>query len=277
VGYLRAVSRPVVLLTGAAGLVGTWLRRSAPADVELVSLVHRVAIDDSSQISADLRDEESVVAAFHRVQPSIVIHAAMALDEASIIEATSNVVRQAAQHGSDVMYVSTDAVFSGDGHPIDEYKTPDPTYDYGQWKASAERLVLATATSSCVVRLPLVVSLAPLDRVTERIRHGYLVGQPTQWFDDEIRQSAMAADLACGLWRIAALAPDRRSGPWHLPGPERLSRYEIALRTSRALSLPRSSVASVPSPSDTDRPRHLCMTANRAKREIDWDPMPVFG
>ena len=239
---------PVVLLTGASGLVGTWLRRTVPVDVELVSLTHRADVPDSACVTADLRDAAAVGVVFERVRPSVVIHAAMAIDQASIVAATEHVVEGAAHVGADVIYTSTDAVFSGDGRAVDERAQPDPIWDYGQWKVHAESIVLGASTRSSVVRLPLVISLDPEDRGTERIRSGAGDGRPTRWFHDEMRQPAMARDIAEGLWRIASLGPDQRAGVWQLPGPESLSRYEIALRVADALQLDRSRVIAEPTP-----------------------------
>jgi dTDP-4-dehydrorhamnose reductase len=252
--------------------VGTWLRRTVPDDVDLVSSTHRTPVPDSAGVTADLRDASSVAAVVADARPSIVIHAAMALDEASIVGATTNVVQAASRVGSDVVYVSTDAVFAGDGRSVDEQAPPDPVWNYGWWKANAERVVLDDSARSAVVRLPLVVSLDPEDRAVERIREGVRQGQPTEWFDDELRQPAMAADIADALWRIASLPPEQRSGPWHLPGPERLSRYQIAHRVTDALALDRRSVLAVPTPPDVDRPRDIDLSSDRARAAIGWQP-----
>jgi dTDP-4-dehydrorhamnose reductase len=186
------------LVTGASGLLGTWLRKTVPVDAKLVPLVHRSSVPSSASVTADLRDARAVSAVFASVRPSLVIHAAMAADAASIVGATTNVTEGASLVGADVVYASTDAVFSGDGRPRDENAQPDPIWDYGRWKAQAEKVVLRGPTGSAVVRLPLVVSLEPEDRTVARIRRGALQRQPTVWFDDEIRQPAMASDIAQG-------------------------------------------------------------------------------
>jgi dTDP-4-dehydrorhamnose reductase len=263
-------------VAGASGLVGTWLRRTVPADAELVPLVHRTSVPNSSSVTADLRDARAVSAAFASVRPSLVIHAAMAADAASIVGATTNVAEGASLVGADVLYVSTDAVFSGDGRPRDESSEPDPIWDYGRWKAQAEKVILRGPAGCAVVRLPLVVSLDPEDRAVARIRRGVLRRQPTVWFHDEIRQPAMASDIAKGLWRIASLAPDQRSGTWQLPGSESLRRYEIARRITDALKLDPSSVVSVPGPRDGSRPHHIDMRADRARDVIRWEPAHIL-
>jgi dTDP-4-dehydrorhamnose reductase len=271
------VSKGVVLLTGASGLVGTWLRRTAPADVELVSLVHETPVPgQATAATADLRDAAAVAEVVSAVRPSLIVHAAMAMDAPSIVDATSNVRRAAALVGADVLYVSTDAVFSGDGRRRDERSRPDPIWDYGRWKAEAERLVLQGGSSSAIVRLPLVISLDPEDGAVARIREAMRNRLTTSWFHDELRQPAMGADIADGLWRIAMLGRDRRSGTWHLPGPERLSRYDIARRVADALHVDPSSVLSVPAPRDGARPLHLDLGDDRARSEIAWDPRPIL-
>jgi dTDP-4-dehydrorhamnose reductase len=122
---------------------------------------------------------------------------------------------------------------------------------------------------------PGVVSLDPEDRAVERIRQGSR-HEPTRWFHDETRQPAMASDIAAALWQIASLEPGPRAGVWQLPGPEHLSRYEIARRVVDTLRLDPGSVAPVPVPPDAGRPRHIDMVGGRARGGIGWDPAPVL-
>jgi dTDP-4-dehydrorhamnose reductase len=225
---------------------------------------------------ADLRDRELAIAALARVRPSIVIHAAMALDSTSIVDATRHVVEAATLVGADLVYISTDAVFSGDGRPVDEVARPDPIWPYGLWKALAEEVALSQAPRSAVVRLPLVVSLDPEDGTVRRIRSGADGRAPTRWFQDETRQPAMAADVARAIWKIALLPAARRAGVWHLPGPEQLTRYEISQRVVAALGLDPSSIVGASTPSDLLRPQHINMRAGRAEKEIGWSPERIL-
>ena len=115
--------------------------------------------------------------------------------------------------------------------------TPDPVWDYGRWKARAERIVVERSGRAAVVRLPLLVSVDPDDHVVREIRAGAARGETTRWFTDETRQPALAHEVAAAVWRIAALTAGARSGTWHLAGSERLTRYEIALRVVDRLGL----------------------------------------
>jgi dTDP-4-dehydrorhamnose reductase len=266
-----------VLLTGASGLLGTWLRRTAPSDIRLVSLTHRTRVSDPLAVTADLRDQRAVLAATRRVRPSLLIHTAYAKDEASIVTATRNVVDAATVVGADVMHISTDALFSGDGIPRDEDANPDPVSEYGRWKAVAEEVAGGASAASAIIRLSLIVSLDPDDHVTARIRAGASGDRPTTWFDDEVRQPAAASELAEALWRIAALGGPARAGVWHLPGPEQLSRYQIAQRVVARLGLDADSILPEHSPPSVDRPRHVVLRDDRAKRSIAWSPSPILS
>jgi dTDP-4-dehydrorhamnose reductase len=229
-----------------------------------------------SEVVADLRERRAAVDAVRSARPSLVIHAAYAKDEASIVDATRNVVVAATQVGAGVLHVSTDAVFSGDGTPRHEDATPDPVSDYGRWKAEAEQIVTALAVDPTIVRLPLVVSLDPDDHAVARIRHGATRGEPTAWFGDEWRQPAEASELARAVWRIASLGPVDRAGQWHLPGPESLTRFEIAQRVVAVLGLDPGSIRMELAPPTTDRPRHLHLEDRRAREQIGWSPSTIL-
>ena len=274
-GRVRSVSVETVLLTGASGLLGTWLRRTTPIGVDVVALTHRRSLG-AGDVVADLRDPSAVVAAVQRARPSLVIHAGYAHDQASIVRATQNVVDAAQGAGADVVYISTDAVFSGDRSLRREDDPPDPVWDYGRWKVQAEQIVTERDETSAIVRLPLIVSLDPEDHVVERIRLGAARNEPTTWFHDEFRQPATASDLAEALWRIALLGHGDRGGTWHLPGPESLSRYEIARRVAAALGLSVSAIKQERTPPTANRPRHIGLEDARARDCIDWSPSRVL-
>lgn len=265
-----------ILVTGASGLLGSWLRRTAPPDVQPVSLIHRDRRVDGATVVADLRDPAATADAVSEVRPTVVLHAAYAQDEPSIVAATGNVAAAAESVGAAVVLVSTDAVYSGDGRVRSEDDPPDPVWDYGRWKAQAEGIVLAGGAGNAVVRLPLVVSIEPDDHAVRRIRAAAAGGERTVWFDDELRQPAAASELAEALWRIVSLEGRARSGVWHLPGPERLSRHDIARRVAAALGLADDSVGAEATPPGLDRPRRLVLGDRRAREEIGWSPSPIL-
>lgn len=275
---MAASRRPTVLLTGATGLLGTWLRRTAPAAVDVVPLTHRTALaTDGVQATADLRVREATVTAITRAAPTLVLHAAYALDEPSIVGATRHVAEGAVAADADLILISTDAVFAGDGRVQDEDDWPAPVWDYGRWKVEAERLAQDAPVSTTIVRLPLLVSLDPEDHVTARIHRSAAEDEPAAWFHDELRQPVGVDEAAEAIWRLVALDRAERAGCWHLPGPEVLSRFEIAIRTARALGLDTGRIRPRATPAGTVRPKSLLLGDDRAHRSLGWTPTPIFS
>lgn len=263
-----------VLLTGAAGLLGTWLRRTAPTELNVIPATHRRRVS-ANDVVADLRDRDAVASALTAVKPGLVIHAGCARDYASIVDATRNVVDMAQEVSADLIYVSSEAVFSGDGSPRSEAAQPDPVWDYGRWKAEAEEVVSGHDPNAVILRLPLIISVDPEDHILADIRSGHENGAPTVWFSDEMRQPAHAEELCRAIWDIASVPLQQRAGVWHFPGPERLSRYEIADRAVAAVGLDRSSIVPALTPLEAHRPRDLNLTGERAKAQIGWCPTPI--
>jgi dTDP-4-dehydrorhamnose reductase len=263
-----------VLLTGASGLLGHWLTRTVADDFEIVGIVHRRPVPGVPTVRADLLDGDAVLTAARHVRPSLIVHTAYAKDHESIVTASGHVANAAADVGADVVHISSDVVFPGDGVGRDERSTTAPTSDYGRWKAEAERVITSHSSRNSIIRISLIVSIDPDDQAVNRIRSSAARGETTMWFTDEVRQPAGAEDLARAIWRIAAL--DTRSGVWHLPGPERLSRHQIAERVVAALGLEPGAIGGESTPIGSDRPRHLHLLDARATREIGWAPAPVL-
>jgi dTDP-4-dehydrorhamnose reductase len=215
--------------------------------------------------------------AFTKVQPSLVIHAGYARDATSIVEATRHVADVAVHLGAELIFVSTESVFSGDGRTRSEMSLPDPVWDYGRWKFAAEEIVQSLDSNAAIVRLPLIISRDPEDNILTDIRRGLERGYPSVWFTDEMRQPAEAEDLSRAIWAIAALPALSRAGIWHLPGPERLSRSQMARRAVDAVGLDRSAIISAPTPPGAQRPRDLDLTGTRAQCQIGWSPSRIHA
>ena len=265
-----------VLITGATGLLGTWLRATAPSGWDVVPLLHRRRPAGVEGPSADLLDAAQAAGVVRSVAPDLVVHTAYAQDEASVVDATRHVAAAVAATGAALLHISTDAVFSGCGRSQGENEPPEPMFPYGSWKVASEQAAATLGEQAAVARLPLIVSVDPDDPVVSRMRRHAPGDEPVPWFSDEVRQPANAADLATALWAIAALPTAERVGTWHLPGPERLTRYEIARRVVAHLGLPAGSIAPQPTPPDARRPRDLHLRDDRARAEIGWAPTPIL-
>lgn len=224
-----------VLITGGAGLVAAHLLRTRPPGVE-VSLTWRTRRPHQGTPAhrVELTDPAAVEDLFERVAPDLVIHTAYRKDSwADVVDASGQVALACARRGVDLVHLSSDLVFDGTSAPYVEGDPVRPVDAYGRAKAVAEQRVLELVPDATVTRTSLVVSADPLDPVSAALVAAVRSPQPPTLFVDEVRTPIRAEDLARVLWRLTSLERRRRAGVWHLPGPEALSRLELARRVLR--------------------------------------------
>lgn len=263
-----------VLLTGASGLVGTWMLKTVSSGIDVTAAVHTSELDWPRVVRGDLRDPQQARRLVEQAGPDVVVHGAYERDFRSIVDATANVAEAARGAAADLVMVSTDAVFAGDGSPRSETDQPDPVWDYGRWKAMAEHIVRRIDPTAAIVRLPLLVSLDPRDRMVERVADAASRNATVGWFTGEKRQPANAADVTEALWRIVELPTSQRAGAWHLPGAEVLTRRNLGRRIARVLGVDDPGTEIHP---DGPRPHHLVLTDDRARTQVRWRPRPVLS
>ncbi len=234
--------KPIALITGAAGLIGGYLVRTAPR------WVSDWEVRGVTKAEVDLTDQRQVERLWDRHRPDLVIHCA-ALSRTGLceqdpaqaqlinVEAT-RILASLACHVPFV-FLSTDQVFDGAKGQYVETDAVHPLNVYGKTKAEAEQVVLANPTHA-VVRIALTAGTSPTrDRsfVEDMVRTA-AKGVTLTLFTDEFRCPLPAGALVRALWEFGV---QRRAGLYHLGGHERLSRWKIgellatrfpALRTS---------------------------------------------
>jgi len=143
-----------ITIFGATGLLGKALVREWKDD-EVTGL---------SSADGDIRDEKQVLTLVQRARPDWIVLAAAYTDVDACesnrdlafdvnCRAAVNVARAARQHGSRLLFLSTDYVF--DGTKTTPYATDDPRSPgsvYGQSKAEAEVQLGEILPECCIVR-----------------------------------------------------------------------------------------------------------------------------
>jgi dTDP-4-dehydrorhamnose reductase len=145
-----------LLITGAAGQLGSAVAAAAAGCVARVTACDRTALD--------LCDETAVAAAIARLRPDAVINCAAytAVDRAESEPSLAFAVNAAAPgalaracRGEDalLLHVSTDYVFAGDGkHPLREDDATAPRSVYGASKLAGEAAIRAMTPRHLIIR-----------------------------------------------------------------------------------------------------------------------------
>jgi dTDP-4-dehydrorhamnose reductase len=210
-------------ITGAGGLIGNYLVKSAPPGWKARPL---------TRADLELRNFGAVRSLFQHERPGAVIHCA-AISKNPICDADPVLAKrvnfEATTDLSNIakevpfVFLSTDLVFDGQKGNYTESDPPNPLSIYAQTKSQAENAVLNNPKHT-VVRTSLNAGHSPSgDRAfNEEMRAAFQAGRALNLFEDEFRCPIPAEVTAHAIWEII-----ERPGLYHLCGAERLSRYEI--------------------------------------------------
>jgi dTDP-4-dehydrorhamnose reductase len=219
---------PRAIITGAAGLIGQYLVKTAPRwapDWDVQGL---------TRADLDLTDRANVERTWQSIKPNAVIHCA-ALSRTKDCEQDPEQARcinveataHLAQLSQDIpfIFLSSGEVFDGRTGWYGETDEPNPINVYGQTKLEAEQAVLQNPRHT-VVRIVLTAGTSETgDRsFVEDMCRTAKAGKDVMLYADEFRCPIPAGVIARVIWELV----DRKQpGLYHLGGSERLSRWEI--------------------------------------------------
>ena len=277
-----------VLLTGGTGFVGGNVAAVLTArGAEVLCAVRRDPGPDFPWAwrLTDLADGDDVRTALVEHQSTAILHLAIDNDLHGLyrdrragfdayVEMTRRLVDAANSTGARFGYLSTDWVFDGSGHEVDEGEPVDPRNLYGLFKALSEQVVIDRADRGFVARVGGVQGrhlTRPAAPRAQDCGFGYFVlslvdsltaGQAfTVWQDPAINNIASpitAAEIGARL----LLALEREAdGILHVVGADAVTRLELAHLAAEVFDLdpalitpgpvPAGAMLPAPMPADT--------------------------
>ncbi|HSU52616.1 MAG TPA: SDR family oxidoreductase [Candidatus Dormibacteraeota bacterium] len=271
--------RRLVWVTGAGGLIGSYLLQAAP------QYASQWRVRGLTHAELDLADFPKVRDRFQVERPEVIIHCA-ALSKSPECQKNPGLARKLNVEVSRVLaelaldiallFFSTDLVFDGKRGNYEEQDLPNPLSVYGETKAEAESLVLANPRHT-VVRTSLNYGISPSgDRAfNELMAQQWTRGQTTRLFSDEFRSPIAAEVTARAIWELIG---EKRTGLFHVAGSERLSRWEIGnlIATRYRGAAPRIEATSIRDYQGEPRPADTSLNSAKAQAVLSFQ-IPRFA
>jgi dTDP-4-dehydrorhamnose reductase len=209
-------ARPLILVLGAGGQVGSAVAAAAPDAGFAVAALTRAA--------CDIADPVAAAAAIERAGALLVVNAAAytAVDraerepgplEAANVGGPAALADACARTGSALLHLSTDYVFGDGTRPWREDDPPAPLSAYGASKAAGEAAVRERLARHLILRTSGV--FAPGGRnFVNAILAAAATRERLAVVDDQVTCPTAAADLAAAILAIARRLAASGSLPW---------------------------------------------------------------
>jgi len=231
-----------ILITGAAGLVGSHLARLLAGEHEVLALQHG---------DLDITDRAAVRRCLLQEKPALIFNCAvLQVDESEQQPAQAQAVNVAGPRylaeaandvGAEIVHFSTQYAFAGEpvGRlPYTLHDEPRPVNNYGQTKVAGEAAVLAACARSFIVRTSWVYGSGKKSFLCT-VHNDLKAGKKVCAIDDIWSSTTYVDDL---IERVMTIRATRRYGTYHVVNGGICSYYGFALEAGHVLGLTREQI-----------------------------------
>lgn len=265
------------LVTGAKGFLGTNTSVGLQGRVKTVGMARTqfTSTDYSRAEILDLRDSETLVEVIRSVRPDVIVHgAAIAGHETAAkdpgqayavnVTASRILAEEAEALGSTMVFISTDALFSGQRGDYREDDALEPFSVYGETKALGEEAVRAATANHLIVRTNFFGwSETGKKSILEFFVNSLRQGTPVRGYPDFVVTSIYVQSLIQAIWDLTELGA---TGTMHVVSDDARSKYEFGCMVAQAFGLPSDLIAPLSSEGEghvTSRSRNLSLNTDK--------------
>jgi dTDP-4-dehydrorhamnose reductase len=235
------------LITGASGLLGSNLVKTLGSQIRAISVARKKAsISGDELVEFDLLNVQQINSLVSRVRPDVILHAAAlssheacqenpALARRLNIDVTRALAEAAEDHGSKLIYISTDAVFDGAKGGYTEDSETNPFSVYGETKLSGEIAALTSCQEALVLRTNFFGWSPDGNRsILEFFYNKLTLKEECNGYKDFITTSIYAPQLATTIFELDKAGA---RGILNCTASNGLSKYEFALEVAQVFGL----------------------------------------
>ncbi|NIO10622.1 MAG: dTDP-4-dehydrorhamnose reductase [Deltaproteobacteria bacterium] len=226
-----------IIITGAAGLIGSHLTQSFSSSHDVLPLKHS---------DLDITDSQAVASFLNQERPDLIVNCATIevddcerdpeLARAIHVEGPRSLARAAASVGGEFIHFSTNYVFDGREEGRAPYTFQDkahPVNVYGKVKLAGESAVRDACPHTFIIRTSWVYGRGKKTFLST-VYQELLAGRPVRAVADNWANTTYVVDLVS---RIGELLPRKRYGTYHVVNQGVCSYSEFALEAGRILHL----------------------------------------
>ena len=234
-----------ILITGAAGLVGSHFARRLPREHEVLAL---------ARAEIDITDSAAVHRCVTETKPELIVNCAvLQVDEseqdpgkarAVNADGPRSLAEAASEVGAEIVHFSTQYAFEGEAvgrAPYTIKDEPRPVNIYGRTKVAGEQAVREACAQSYIVRTSWVFGGGKKSFLCD-VHNDLRAGKRVRTIDDIWSSTTYVNDL---IDRILQLLPVRRYGTYHVVNDGVCSYYDFALEAGRLVRLTREEIDSL--------------------------------
>lgn len=267
-----------ILVTGAAGFLGTKAMKLLADDFELVGTDKE---DSKGCLKMDITKKEEVDFVVGKTMPDIILHIAAMADVDGCEEhkelanrinvlGTKNIAEACKKINAKVISFSTDFVFDGRKGNYKEDDFTNPLSYYARTKLDAENIVKKSGVKYIIIRPEVLYGYNGDGSERSFVNWAYQnmkEGKEIKVVDDQFNTPTLIDDIANA---VAVLIKKGREGIYHVAGPERLSRHEMAAKIAKVFGLDASFAKPIKSSElkqKAKRPVDSSLNTEKLKRE----------
>ena len=271
-------------MTGAKGFLGSNTVVGLHRRVEAVGLArtHFTTTGYSQTEILDLRDSKALIKVIRSMRPDVIVHgaaiaghetAAKDPDQAHAVNVTASriLAEEAEALGSNMVFISTDALFSGQRGNYREEDPLEPFSVYGETKALGEEAVRATTANHLIVRTNFFGwSETGKKSILEFFVNSLRQGRAIHGYPDFVVTSIYVQSLIQAIWDLTELGA---SGTVHVVSDDARSKYDFGQLVAQTFGLPSDLIAPLSSESAdhlTSRSRDLSLNTDKVAQLLGY-------
>lgn len=233
-----------ILITGGSSLLGKYLSIVSPKNWEVESTYYTNPVPGLSLYNLDVCNQSQVAYVFNRAKPDIVIHCS-AIGSVDFAEThftethmvnvigTRNIIKACRDIDASLVYISTNAVFSGNNPPYSENSDCHPINRYGSIKKEAEQAVIASR--NWIIIRPFLLYGWPYPGGRQNwmttILNKLDKGESVNLVNNVFWQPTSVEDLALAIWKI--ILESNQEEIYHVASDDRMTLYDFGLKVAQ--------------------------------------------